>query len=170
LEARKAVEQDGNGAALLPDGRIDAAADRQLAVTVDPVLAAGRPGRSEKVTSAAPAAVPGAIVDFEASRTLLRSKAVLAAVAAERARRSLNAERGRFVLTAQAEAEWTRTPGEFITNIEGGFLDLAEALGGDRRNLIVIKKWWRAIRASEAERNRQQAASLPEYTAADEAI
>jgi hypothetical protein len=157
--------------ALRPDGTIDAAlADTQLRVTVDPVRQASRPGRAARASAAdvttAPATAP---IDFQASSVLLRSRALMAQITAERTRREFQAERGRYTLTATAEAETRRILTEPISAIDQAIPDLVDALGGGRGNLVTIRKWWYQLRAKEAARHHQIAATLPEFVA-DEAV
>jgi hypothetical protein len=88
-----------SGAALV-DGRIDSeAADQQLGLTVDPVRQASRPkGDTPTKPQSPPTASP---VDFQASRDLLRARATMAAVQAQRAWMELQHAKGRYMLTEE---------------------------------------------------------------------
>lgn len=155
--------------ALRADGRIDVAlADRQLGLMLDPVQAASAGDRTGRLGASPAPSTPAWSENEKASQQLLRARAVKASVEAERARRDLNAERGRYIPSQDAAAEWARTLGAFLQRVEEGFADLAIDLGLDRAQLAGLRKYWRSQRASAAAEARQSAQSLPEFVA-DEA-
>jgi hypothetical protein len=154
--------------ALRFDGKIDVdLADKQLGITVDPVRAASAGDRTSQ-RQAPPDAGAGWSENDKASQQLLRARAVKASVEAERARRDLNAERGKYAIATDVAAAWARTLDAFLQRVEEGFGDLAIDLGLDREQLAGLRKFWRAQRASAAEEARQLAATLPAFVA-DEA-
>lgn len=140
--------------ALRADGSIDAElADRQLGVTVQPVNAASARARAPAAVSAGPGA-PNWTQDDTASRQLLRARALSASVDAERKRRELNEERGKYTLAADADAALARTLAGFLTDVEQSFLDLSGKLRLTREQLIGLRQWWRdhRVRAAAAAR------------------
>jgi|ERR1700687_683482 len=154
--------------ALRSDGKIDAnLADKQLGLTLDPVRAASAGDRPRQRQSP-PDAGTGWSDNDKASQQLLRARAVKASVEAERARRELNVERGRYAISSDVTAVWARTLGAFLQRVEEGFADLATDIGLDREQLTGLRKYWRAQRAGAAEDARQIAKALPEFVA-DEA-
>lgn len=93
--------------ALRRDGTINVAlADQQLARTLD-VMSAGRGGRAggnlfTGLQSVSPAtAAPDEMVDIDSARQLLKARALSASIDAERKRRELEHERGRYVLASK---------------------------------------------------------------------
>ena len=151
--------------ALRADGTIDAAqADAQLGITIDPVMAASarqRPaGAALRSVPAAPAAE---IVDLTSARQLLRARALSASIDAERKRRELEHERGKYTLTEEADAALARVLSGFLTDVEQSFQDLADDLRLDRAQLAGLRKWWSGQRAAAAAKARQAAASEPEF-------
>jgi hypothetical protein len=155
--------------ALRQDGTINVAlADQQLARTVD-VMSAGRGGRAggnlfigPQSTSSA-AAAP--VVDIDIARQLLKARALSAAIDAERKRRELERERGRYVLADHQLEVTAKLVGEFITSVEQSFQDLADAAGLTRVQLLIVRKWWREQRGIVAARFRIEAERHPEFIA-----
>lgn len=146
--------------ALRADGTIDAAlADQQLDIRLETVRRAGQ--LSNRTGQATPAAEP---IDFSSSRDLLRARALSAAVAAERGRRSLELERGRYALAEDVAAEWARRLGAFLVEVETSLPTLAHTLQLDHERGVVLRKWWRDQRAQAARENREAAEGLPPYT------
>lgn len=144
--------------ALRDDGRIDVRqADRQLGVRIDPVRRAGR-----EVPRPAPSR-GSAPIEFGPAADLLRAKALSAMVDAERKRRELEAERGRYMLTEKAEAAFRKVLGDFILQIEQSLPDLANALGLDAAGRIALRKWWRGQRVQFAAYCREAADASPEF-------
>jgi hypothetical protein len=151
--------------ALTADGKINAElADAQLGVNIHPARSASaREQRQgpERQTVVAPSAIsPAWSGDQQASRQLLRARALSASVDAERKRRDLNAERGKYTLTEEANADLARVLSEFLLDVEQSFLDFA---GDDRDLLVRLRKWWRALRSRAAEKARIAAAAEPKF-------
>src|SRR5260370_32935259 len=122
--------------ALRADGAIAVeAAFQQLGITLDPVRAASRPK--------APTAPAAELVAFGPAADLLKARALILQIDAEQRRRAFEHERGRYMLTADAEAQWTAELTDLLLAIDGGFVDLADALPGDRRGRpsSIQKKW-----------------------------
>ncbi len=120
------------------------------------------PGRAAPVapsTGNGPAWSPaqGAQLQF------LRAKALSASVRAERDRRELSEERGKYMLAAEAEAEWTRVLAAFLLDVEQSVTDLASTLGLTREQTVGLRRWWRNQHAKAAEANRTAAAAQPEF-------
>ena len=139
--------------AVRADGTIDAAlADQQLDIRLDTIRRASRPA------PAAPAAEP---IDFSSGRDLLRARALSASVAAERSRRALEHERGRYALSEDVAAEWARALAGFLVEVERSLPDLAHTLQLDHQQTVTLRRWWRQQRAEAAERNRLAAAAEP---------
>jgi hypothetical protein len=161
--------------ALRRDGTIDVAlADQQLARTLD-VMSAGRGGRAGGnlfigSQSASPAAAaPVEIADIDSARQLLKARALSAAIDAERKRRELEHERGRYVLADQQLEVTAKLVGEFVTGIEQSFEDLTDAAGLSRAQLSAVRKWWREQRAIAAARFGAEAEQHPEFIADSDA-
>src|SRR5438067_17435 len=76
-----------------------------------------------------------------AQRTLMRAKAVSAAVAAEQARRKLNEETGKYLLADQASFEWAKTLGLILRGIEEGLPELELLLSLDEEGIAVLRRW-----------------------------
>ena len=154
--------------AIRPDGTIDAAlADNQLDIRLETVRRAGqmsqRPGLSDPPAARSSAAV----VDLTASRALLDARVTVETIRAERMRRDLNEERGRYMLTERAEAEWGRVLSAFLLDVETSFADLNYQIDGldNRERLIAIRRWWRGLRQRSAARFRALADAEPEFVA-----
>ena len=155
--------------ALLPDGRIDPdLAEDQLGLGVNPVASASARSRVSEGRSPV-AAAAGAAGDATASRQLLRARALSASVQAERDRRQLNFERGRYLLADAAEIEWARTLGAFLLGIEQGFSDLADLAGLDRTQMAAVRRWWRDMRKLAATGLAEAAADASEFIEEDAA-
>jgi hypothetical protein len=146
-----------SGAALV-DGRIDSeAADRQLALTVDPVLQASRPrGRPQTQPAASP-------IDFSAAADLLRARATMAGVQAQRAWIELQREKGRYTLTEEAQAKCAKMLSEFLLSVEQSLTDLAETLRLGNDGAVELRRWWRRQRVDAARANREKATTQPQF-------
>lgn len=142
--------------ALQPDGRIDRdLADEQLAETLDTdkaTAARNRAGTARNVERAT-----GAVA------ALQQARAVSATVAAERDRRKLNLERGRYVLAAQQLEVTARLMTEFVSGVEQSFEDLAETAQLTRAQLAGVRKWWRELRQKTADKLGADAEAFPEF-------
>jgi hypothetical protein len=151
------------------DGTINVAlADQQLARTLD-VMSAGRGGRAggnlfigSQLASPA-AATPDEMVDIDSARQLLKARALSASIDAERKRRELEHERGRYVLAAQTLEVTAQLVGEFVTGIEQSFEDLADAGGFTRAQMVQVRKWWREQRQKAADKFGADAEMYPEF-------
>jgi hypothetical protein len=154
--------------ALRKDGKIDVArADLQLAGALDPVHTIARTGRTPTMTARPdPAAPPNP--DQAASSQLLRARAVLTGIAAERARRELNAERGKYLLADAAQREWGEAVASFLEDVELAFADLAASADLSRAQLLAVRRWWREVRERSADRLGAEAAALPEFASEEE--
>ena len=143
--------------ALLPDGRINVElADLQLAERLDPVRsAAQRSPVGSNTGSSDPVK--------EAQAEYLRARALSAAIRAERERRELNAERGRYMLTDQVRSEWGRGIMEHLQSVEQSLPDLAAQLGHGREGLLILRQWWRRQCQYTADRNKLQGDNFPDY-------
>ena len=145
--------------ALRPDGKIDAElADGQLAKTLDPVRSAAQRLPVASNTS-------GSDPAKQAQAEYLRARALSASVRAERERRELNAQRGRYMLTEEARAEWARGIMDHLQSVEQSLPDLADRLGIGWDGLLKLRRWWRARCEYTANRNRLAAASVPDFKA-----
>jgi hypothetical protein len=80
-----------------------------------------------------------------------RAKAMTALVDAERARRKLEEERGRYVLADEIAATWSRGLTDLMTRIEFGLGRLERELAADREQIAVIRTWWRETRQKLAD-------------------
>jgi hypothetical protein len=149
--------------ALRADGMIDVAlADQQLAGTLD-VMSAGRGGRAGgrlfttgRRPASPSAAAPADVVDLGAARDLLRARALSATIDAERKRRELEHERGRYMLTQEAIATWTKQLTRLLQAIELSFADLGVAAGLDRAQMIFAVGGVICARASPRRRASQR--------------
>jgi hypothetical protein len=151
--------------ALRTDGKIDAdAADAQLKGSVAPVQQASAMARRGS-SPGAPADAAGAdwSPSAQASTQLLRARALSASIAAERSRRELMAERGKYMLTAEAEAAWARSLTNFLLAVEQSFPELAIVLQLDREKQIALRRWWRNLRLRESEPHRLAAEVEPQF-------
>jgi hypothetical protein len=146
----------------LPDGSIDVKlAKQQLGLTLNGLMRAGAMRRSRFQHKTAEPANPV----NDANLQLLQARATDALIKAERSRRELEAERGRFIVAEDAEAAWSKVMAEFLTDVEQGFSDLSYQLAGldERERLLAIRKWWRAIRARSATAYKLAAEAEPEF-------
>jgi hypothetical protein len=151
--------------ALRSDGKIDAGlAVEQLRVSLHPVMSARARQRGDALPmpKAAPAA-SAEILDMASGRKLLAARAEIATVQAERGRRELEHERGRYTLAEGAKAAFAQALAEFLQRVEQNLGDLARDLGLDQRQAAALRTWWRAQRASAAAEARAKAATLPEF-------
>jgi hypothetical protein len=141
--------------AVRDDGSIDAdLADQQLNGTTAPMHVAG--SRNRVTRQQAPVVVASGDATWsgpreQAGTQLLRARALSAMVAAERARRELMAERGRFVLKAETEATFAKAIADFLLQVEQSLPDLAMALGLDAAGRVALRRWWRNQRVAGAE-------------------
>jgi hypothetical protein len=161
--------------ALRDDGKIDVAlADQQLDAKVDRTLSASakrrvtaKPKALRKQRGARqappPARDPALVAQEAAQARLLEARALSASVDAERKRRELEAERGRYLLTADAELAWTKVMSMFLLQIEQSFPDLTIILGLDPTGRIALRKWWRQQRVRAAQAMGEIAAESPEF-------
>jgi hypothetical protein len=152
--------------ALTADGRINVGlALAQLGRTVDPVAQASHRALTSNAPPPGDAAAAGAdwSPSAQASTQLLRARALSASVDAERKRRDLMAERGKYLLAAQAEADWARVLTALLQNVELSLADLALSLGLDREKTLALRRWWRNQRLRAAEDNRLAAESAPDF-------
>jgi hypothetical protein len=148
--------------ALTADGRVDFAVGRaQIRGTVDAVLSASARTRVDLQKS--PAAPEEASARSRISDQLLQAKAISASVDAMRKRREFLHESGRYTLTADVEAAWTRSLTQLIATIEQSFPDLAADLGLDREKQMKLRQWWRRVRLRAAEGAGVNAAAEPEF-------
>jgi hypothetical protein len=152
--------------ALTVDGRINVElALAQLGRTVDPVAQASH----RALTSSAPPPGDGVAAgadwspSAQASTQLLRARALSASIAAERSGRELMAERGKYMLTAEAEAAWARSLTSFLLAVEQSFPELAIVLQLDREKQIALRCWWRNLRLRESEPHRLAAEVEPQF-------
>jgi hypothetical protein len=154
--------------ALTADGRVNVElALAQLGRTIDPVAQASSRARRGSPTSPTSSSADGAdwSPSAQASAQLLRARALSASVDAERKRRDLMAERGKYLLAAQAEADWARVLTALLQNVELSLADLALSLGLDREKTLALRRWWRNLRLGEAEQHRIAAAAEPQFVA-----
>jgi hypothetical protein len=152
--------------ALTADGRINVElALAQLGRTVDPVAQASSMARRGSPPS--PTLTPADASDWspsaQASTQLLRARALSASVDAERKRRDLMAERGKYMLAAQAEADWARVLTALLQNVELSLADLALSFGLDREKTLALRRWWRSLRLRESEHHRSAAEVEPQF-------
>jgi hypothetical protein len=149
--------------ALTADGRVNVElALAQLGRTIDPVaqashraLTATAPPASDTTADWSPSA--------QASAVLLRARAMTAQISAERLRRDFQAERGKYLLAAQAEADWARVLTALLQGVELSLADLALSLGLDREKTLALRRWWRNQRLRAAEDNRLAAEAAPDF-------
>jgi hypothetical protein len=152
--------------AVTANGRINVElAMAQLGRTVDPVMQASHRALTSSKTPPPGDATAGAdwSPSAQASAQLLRARAMSAMVDAERKRRDFQAERGKYMLTAQAEADWARVLTAFLQNVELSLADLALTLGLDREKTLALRRWWRNQRLRAAEDNRLAADAAPDF-------
>jgi hypothetical protein len=137
----------------------------QLGRTVDPVMQASHRALTSSKTPPPGEAAAGAdwSPSAQASTQLLRARALSASVDAERKRRDLMAERGKYLLTAQAEADWARVLTALLQNVELSLADLALSLGLDREKALALRRWWRDQRLRAAEHHRSAAEVEPQF-------
>lgn len=150
--------------AVRADGKIDAAlADAQLGVTIDPVRAAAQAGAQAQSSRPTAVGYQAPAISGDAA-SLLRSRAIMARIAAIERRFAFEASRGRYMLTEDAERQWRTVLSGIILAIEAWFVDLVAELPGDKhRNVIIIRKSWRRLRVQLAAQEREGAAKLPEF-------
>lgn len=148
--------------ALRRDGTIDVAlADQQLGLRLEIArhvshgggLLSGRP----------PAAAPAAIEDLDGARALAKAKTTLAEIAAEKARRELELQRGRYCMTADANARFAQVLREFVDGVDQSIPDLALKINLDSQQAAEMRRWWREMRRAASERNRMAAEALSPY-------
>lgn len=159
--------------ALLPNGLIDVEqADAQLRLTLNLSRHIGQGGSAGFINGIAPPHPPGPVPspatamapdDIMVARQMQRARAVSASIDAERKRRELNAERGRYVLAQQVAAEWTKALSAFLQSVELSFPELVTRAGLDRGQVIALRQWWREQRQQNALRFAAEAEAMPEY-------
>jgi hypothetical protein len=161
--------------ALLEGGKIDIElADQQLAAKIERTRASSakrrvtaKPKRSARakreIPPRAPVRDPALVAQEAAQARLLEARALSAMVDAERKRRELEAERGRYMTTADAEAAWAKVMSTFLMQVEQSLPDLAVTFGLDAAGRVVLRKWWRQQRLQFAEHCRKVAAASPEF-------
>jgi hypothetical protein len=149
--------------AVTADGRINVSlALEQLQTTID------LPTSVRRQPQPAPVADP-----VSATRTpletaqaqLISARALMATVQAERERRQLNEERGRYVLADAVRAEFSKVLREFIEDVETSLIEVAAELGVDREGLLILRRWWKQRRERMAEKARIMRDSSPKYVA-----
>jgi transcriptional regulator with XRE-family HTH domain len=139
--------------ALRRDGKVNLdTARKQLAERVGV-------GRVMDSGSAAGARTPD---DLAASREILRARALTATIEAERARR-LDAERGRYCLTADVEKEWAATLTEIVNGIEERLPALDRDLALDRAGMKAVRNWWNETRRRLSMAFGDKSAGKPEF-------
>lgn len=127
------------------------------------VIGQGKTVPPRVAAAPAPAASPTGPDGDDAADRLQRARADQAEMAAERERRSMAAEAGRYVLAASAKAEFAKTLSDLVASVETWLPDLAGALVAaiaaaevegrtlDRRALLAaIHAEWRGFRAARA--------------------
>jgi hypothetical protein len=141
---------------LRPDGRIDAVlADEQLRTTVD--LSRG------KTLSRVPRAARATPETSQAQRAqvqLLAARALNASVAAERARRALDSERGRYALARDVDRVCKHALAGFLDGVEATLPDIAADLDLSPSQLRVLRTWW-SVRRERAVENVQSMGKWP---------
>jgi hypothetical protein len=143
--------------ALRPDGLVNAQmGDRQLGLRLDVTR-----GRPTTTLLQQPAARFPAMQ--RAQTQLLAARALNATISAERARRQLNAERGRYVLADEVYAVFGRMLADHIADVETSLTDLAIDLDLDREKLALLRRWWRTRRERTAEAARTLRDTNPRY-------
>src|SRR5580765_2132581 len=114
--------------ALRSDGKIDRdAADILLQRTVDPVRAASTAARYQDPTAdptEGGRSAPAWSQRDRAGTALLQARALSASVDAERKRRELNFERGKYMLADDAERAWAKVLSGFLVDCETTLPDL----------------------------------------------
>lgn len=156
-----------SGAALVGTGRMAKInveeAERQLGVTLDPAQQLHRQGVRPTASAAPPAALPDPADDHQARYA--RARADSAEIEAERARRRIQEERGRYVLADAAAEAFSRELAEMVQAGEQWVMDagaaLAAELGTDAKTTTAaLRRQWRALRsrwAAEAAARRDGA-------------
>jgi hypothetical protein len=106
---------------------------------------------------------PALVAQEAAQARLLEARALSASVDAERKRRELQAEQGRYTLAAEAQAAFAKTLSAFLIGVEQSLADLALELCLDGASRVALRRWWRNQRVAAAEVNRLALASTPEF-------
>lgn len=149
------------------------------------VLGQGRPlpppNGDTPATDAAPLATEPefprtAFVPVDDAARLQRAKVVQAEINAERERRKAQEERGLYMLTAAARAEFGRRLSDLVAAVEAWLPDLATATvartveGGavDRKELqVLFRDQWRQFRAQQARRAATAGETLDPFIQAE---
>ena len=172
-----------HGNAIVGEGRkamiVPRIANEQLGVTLDfdQVLANGKPTASAAPPPGAAAAPASATTDpltlliNNDQRRAARANADSAEMAAEKQRRDMAADVGRYTLTDEAQVAFRKRLGEIITSLDHSVPDMAKAMAtelefADVRALTValrlqIRKW----RAKEAAKARDAGRDMAAYMA-----
>ncbi len=163
--------------AITEDGKIDVKlADEQISGVVDPIRAAraktrvpdrpvpraARQHAKAARTGRKPLPPPPPSAADQAGAQLLQARALMATVEAERKRRELELDRGRYTLAAEAEAAWARALTGFLVDVEQSLADLAATLALDQQQRVQLRRWWRNRRLAAADKNRLAAAEAPQ--------
>lgn len=152
---------------LRSDGKIDRdAADLMIGRRVDPVRAASAAASYadstyDQTEGGRPA--PAWSQRDRAGTALLQARALSAGVDAERKRRELNSERGKYMLAEDAERAWAKILTGFLVDCETTLPDLARSLNLDRAGQVLLRKWWRDRRQRAAEQHAADAATYPDF-------
>jgi hypothetical protein len=154
------------GPAVRRDGKINRElADQQLAITIQsPAGSAAH--RLQPISQPQPASSgdgPAWTPGGQASLQLLRAKALSASVDAERKRRELNHERGKYTLTAEARSEFAKVLSDFLLGVEQSLGDLVDTLQLDMAGATELRRWWRNQRAQAARATRAKAEAAPQF-------
>jgi hypothetical protein len=142
--------------ALRPNGLVDAEmGDKQLALRLD--MTRGRPPTTlpERPAFQVPAAQ-------QAQTELLAARALSASIGAERARRLLDAERGKYVIAEDVFAVIEHTLLDYFTAVEASFPDLAADLGLNPHQARILRRWWQT-RRERAEANARNMRHAPPF-------
>jgi hypothetical protein len=146
--------------ALTPDGRVNVRLGKlQLASVLDP---------SQQVAQTKPI-LPGSTAGETAENAgLLKARRENAELDAETKRRKLNAEKGIYSLTADAERAVKSELAEAFVAIDAWISEEGKALAlehglDERRVVIHMRAAFKAFRAKQAASRRDAAAGLPEF-------
>lgn len=161
-----AIEGEGRSARI-----VYATACEQLGVMLDPVQAVVNGQQASIPLDAQPSAGPAPAEAFSDQRRLAKIKADQAEMAYERERREFDAETGRYMLTAQAEAAWSKILGKLIAELEAAIPtlagDVARALGSTdaKAATAALRTSFRVWRTKQAEAGAQELTALEAFVA-----
>lgn len=156
--------------AIRADGSIDVElADRQLGLMLDTGKGRIPSGTPEVPAQQLPAPrEPQPLTAAQRSQVqLMAARALNATISAERARRELNHERGRYSLADEVYAVFTRLLAEHIGDVETSLTDLAIDLDLKGEQLSLLRRWWRTRRERTAEAARNLRDTHPRYISDD---